>query len=210
MKQYIALIVLLMLNVSAVLGQELTPEITPEATALPLTETYTSEDGSISFQCPAGWVIRISLSRSDGLYFAFILSNNEPRTTSLDLEVDEVLASMSISEIRFLKLFGVTGNEINPADVVRAMQRYYLNLAEENDLPLNTVEMGDITPLLAGNEEGARTLVRYWPLGETLIVVTEENDDTYSTFIANAAPSEVYRWEPTILTIMESIQINEP
>jgi hypothetical protein len=194
MKRCVICAFVLLFSVVGVWGQEATPEITPEATALPLSENYTSEDGTFSFSYPSDFLPHVSETEGGyGAYFA--TSDNLIGPFDLELESGETVFSISVTELSAIDPRAVS---VIPEDLLNSVNMIF-DTDRHPYTEIDSLTLNDF-PLALGIKrlfafENAALVMDY---GNELVVVV----------VVATAPDELNLWLPTAFAIAESITYN--
>lgn len=202
MKLWAICALVIFFGIVGVSGQEATPEVTPEATALPLTETFTSADGQVSFQYPEGWVIEDSSEE----YTWLTLYSIPPEEGTDSIFEGNVMVSIEVGYVQ--QLFRNLDEDAGLEDVMRTNHaRYNLSpqipLESFNSLSIGGYPAGIISKtlnMLTDNNE------RYQREMWTLAI--DYGDGIFANIVLHIRTELVDQWIPTTIAIAESIQFN--
>jgi hypothetical protein len=160
---------------------------TPSANATAGT-TFTSQDGSITFSIPQGWVAQ---EFQNGVVVG---TSQAAIESSGPLKTGEFIVSLVIGPINSLP--GVAGKP-GVQDVARA---YGSRLASQAN-----ITMPPPTALSVGARNAARIEVPLKDVQASIVAVDLEGGN-FVLALAFSAPGELSQFEPTLLAILESVQ----
>jgi hypothetical protein len=173
-------------------------EATPEAAALELSQTYTSDDGLISFDYPTEWVI--NTASSDSVLETILANRNEALYANLATDFAPGDAQIEI------KIWQQGGLERNGVDSPEDLLEYLTNFGvSAPNIATSAIEAIQIADLRA-----VRVYAK--PIGSQaiLFVAFELQDKRLVAVELHTAPGELEQWEATALAIAESITYHPP
>lgn len=189
---FFAVMALLMISVDVVWGQE----ATPEATALPLTEIYTSADDMFSFNYPEGLLLRETQSE---MGYGVYLATDADLFDMLSQEITSggVLMNVSITDLNFMVAEGV---EFSPETLLAGMASALGSKGEDT--------LFDELTTLTVNEFSAALGIKNLGEAENAMLIVDYGDGLTGIIVVSAAPDELNQWIPTALAIAETITYN--
>jgi hypothetical protein len=182
-------------------------EATPEAVPVDLTETFTSEDGTVSFSYPADWILDVDPDSSDnGMFFAAQIAPNQEVFDNADI-TDELQPGQVVVRLAIANVLIVNDTDpgINPDMSVEE----FLQILSENASSGDGVQFGDIQLLELSDRTGAQINLIQDDLEIGTILAYVENR-VVVLILLNAAPGEVGMWESTAVAILDSVVYSPP
>lgn len=155
------------------------------ATPAPLTQTFQSGDGTITFTYPDGWVI------NDGLGLVTI-ANSQAAIEAEDPAPGQFQARLFTTPISAIEGLGVVAT---PRDVLQFFAA---------DLSTSGVTFNAPSDLTVGARPAAR-IEGSGTDGQGLVIAMNLDNGNYAFVTAISAPGENSRFEPTLLAILESL-----
>lgn len=186
--------VLLLLSVAVSLAQEATP--------LDLTETFTTDDGQISLDYPADWVIEIS-EQTEGQSLGLRLGTSQDvldnTTGGFDVVIPagEALVQVGIGNTESI----ASGVENIDADAsVGELLAGLMPLLEDSRFTFGEIEETSIGRYDAALVEGVGD-----ESSATLVGLIAIRPGITGALILSTAPDELEQWKPTALAMVESL-----
>jgi hypothetical protein len=160
-------------------------------TAAPLTETFTSADGTVSFQYPSGWqvterILQISIATSQEA-----LEANSPTP-------GQFAARMLLGPAAAVS--GLT-TDSTPVEVVN---QFITLLGEQDGTTFNPTSEITVGDRPAARVDGSAAD------GQGVLIAVNMGDGIYNIVSATSAPGELAQFEPTLLAILASVAYREP
>lgn len=180
------------------------PAVAQDATALDLTETYTSPDGRVSFDYPAEWVFE-ERELSEGEYVDVRLGNTPDvldqfaEVFGTGLEPGQLYIEVAVGELNQVTdgLDGVTSE----SSMVEILELAF-QAADSVE-----IQFGEIVALEIGGRPAARIDASPKDGGEGFVLLVDYGDNLIGGVAVGAATGELTDWEATVLAIIASIQI---
>ncbi len=163
---------------------------TPLAAAQePLTQKFTSADGSLTYSYPAGWTVQEDVGMA-------VLTNN-PAALEEDVPPPGVVAAVIVQPLALNSLL-YDLQDTSLAGIVTELAKLLIGVGE--------VEQP--TALMIGERQAVR-LPLVTDFGEALVFGLDVGADLPVVLVALAASGELAQFEPTLLAVLESIQYTQ-
>ncbi len=175
----------------------------PAETNVPSTldKTYTSTDGTLTFNYPAGWVIR---EEAEQIFLA--TSDQMLQSTGSSAAVTPGQFVVGIIVFPAARVPGL-GAETGPLDVLSAFAPF-LSGASETAGDANVPSFGSESEITIGSRRAARAEGTSGA-DQSLLIVLEVQPEVFTVMAAGSAAGELARFEPTLLAIAETMQYSE-
>jgi hypothetical protein len=177
----------------------------PAATALDLTETYTSANHAILFNYPSGWIVT---SSDDPSAFLDIAVSSSDSASGKNLGTDDVFASREVKVQllvidQHMLLSGATGLDVNstPVDI--------LNALEKDSSPPPGMTMGAVTATSVHDLPGAQFQVEQPAHGDGRLIVIRYRPGLLVLMAVFTASGELPLWDATARAMLESLVVSE-
>jgi hypothetical protein len=188
---------------------EVTPD-TVEAAALPLTETYTSDNSMFAIDYPAGWTLQTHAPPSPGYWHLNAnIFNGELLSLQQKFPSGSVLVELTVTDLeKFVMGVQRDSSEITPEDIVRF--RWFGLSADQDDMvdeirtpaPNSYVERSHIQTFMLGEAQAARVDMRLSGFNEGFALAYVDNDIVVEIRLITA-PGELEQWRTTALAIAD-------
>ncbi len=155
------------------------------ATPAPLTQTFQSSDGTITFSYPDGWII----NDAPGLV---TIANSQTAIEAQIATPGQFQARLITTPISAIEGLGIVAT---PRDVLQFFAE---------GLSTSGVTFNAPTDLSVGTRPAAR-IEGSGTDGQGLVLAMNLDNGNYAFVSAISAPGEISRFEPTLLAILESL-----
>jgi hypothetical protein len=171
---------------------------------LALDETFTTEDGRISFNYPADWALEEG-SLSEGEYLDMKLGNSPAVLEQFtDVFGSGLTSGQLYMELAVGELSQVTGGleGITPeSSMVEILEMAFL-AADQGEF-----DFGEITEMEVGGRSAGRIDAATRDGGEGFVLLIDFGGGIIGGTAVGTASGELSDWEPTVLAIVESMQV---
>ncbi len=182
-------------------AQDATAEVTLSADL----QTYSTVDGLVSFQYPAGWVTDKNQRTDSNLTVK--LANNEAALAKELFNKDDVfqpgevhveVATIALAELVSSMPAGTLTTDATPSDIVQALAK--------QGMP-DTFTFGDPGPTTINDKPAVRMNLTAAKRGEGQLLLTIYDKTWVAALIVYAAPGEGDKWDIVARDILASIKI---
>lgn len=176
-----------------------------EGEALELDETYAAEDGSVTFDYPADWVIEVADQDEEGVVIVASMASGEDFLDITAFNADEAAPSGGVN-IQFgvgtrqyfeENLLG-TNSDSGPVEFLESFMELISESADD-------ITFSEVEGLELGELRAAQARVKQGDASEVFVLVVEYERDIIGLFAAVSALDEMDTWVPTIIDIAESV-----
>lgn len=160
-------------------------------TAAPLTESFTSGDGTVSFQYPSGWQVTEFIRQIS-------IATSPEAVEATSPTPGQFAARMLLGPIAAVS--GLT-TESTPVEVVNNFMSVVGGQDGTTFNPTSEITVGSRP---AARVDGSAAD------GQGVLIAVNMGDGIYNIVSATSAPGELAQFEPTLLAILESVTYSEP
>jgi hypothetical protein len=200
MKRWVICVAVLFFGIVGVWGQEATPEITPEATPLPLLRWFPFFSDAFTFLHPANWIVvqPYDIDYNARYFYSIALHNSLRILGKESLDGYSGFAEYDSGEVTVQ--IRLRGCDTDMGDDELIIEDFDALTPSPNASPA-------VEHILVGDQRAVRTPLDIVDGDGMLLLLSVEQQRVCILVHLRSAEGELSQWEPTAIAIAESIQL---